>query len=168
MMFRIGRGTGHFDVDSATAVSAAAPAPTAATTSLAEALRSPLSSFSLANTCRKLRLRASAEGHDLESNILRTARLLALLRDLVRDRTRRPDASAVAAVATVVISAASASVVVPLLLLLVAPYDRESDTSDGAMQKSISLTLPLLWKGMLPSAAAADVVDSSSAAVGWA
>ena len=130
-------------------------------------------SFSLANTCRKLRLSASADGHDLESNILRTARLLALLRDLVSDRTLLPDwlgaASASGAAGTALASGSAVAPLplLPVLLLLAAPYDRESDTSDGAMQKSISFTLPLLWNGMLPSVAA-DVVDSSSTAVGWA
>ena len=92
---------------------------------------------SRAATWRKLSLRASALGHDRAKRMRRTARLEALLRARVSER---PPAVA-----------SSESFLLLLLLLFSSPvvwgttlllYARDRETSAGAMQKSISFTLP--------------------------
>ena len=64
--FKIGRGTGHLDVEP-------------------DAIRSSSACFSAAAASRKLLLSASSEGQHLARMILRTARLDALFKAWVKD-----------------------------------------------------------------------------------
>lgn len=74
-------------------------------------------------TCRKLKFKASAEGHDRESRILLTARFDALFKALVREGRKT-------------VFSLTSSFAAPEILL----YALEREASAGAMQKSISFT----------------------------
>mmetsp|Transcript_44938 Transcript_44938/g.52661 ORF Transcript_44938/g.52661 Transcript_44938/m.52661 type:complete len:253 (-) Transcript_44938:244-1002(-) len=119
----IGRGTGHLASFSSPA--AAVLTFTAGSSCNADEL--------VESTLRRLALRASGDGHERLRSTRLTARLLTVFRTFVSDTLRLPSDSSIVT--------DPSSLVSPLLLIA---YARESETSLGAMQKSISFTFPLL------------------------
>lgn len=160
IMFRIGRGTGHLAVLVAVVVVVASVVVPVVDSSFPSLLL--LFLFLDAKTCRKLKFNASADGHDLANKIRRTTRFDALFNARVNESPGEFCSSSSVVVGVVSISAdtdsrveeeeeevaeeeaaaalAAAAAATAAALVL---YDRESDTSDGAMQKSISFTFPL-------------------------
>ena len=98
---------------------------------------------SRAATWRKLSLRASALGHDRANRMRRTARLEALLRARVSESPPESSgAKLLLLLLLLLLSSSSAAAFRGAETAVLLLYARERETSAGAMQKSISFTLP--------------------------